>query len=276
MVEDKARIVRAFNNNAVLASVGGDEFVLAGRGIGFGRKPGDLIDLGSVQQRYIELSSDRVEFLKSVNSLEPKLVATVSSAVDLAADMLGELDPSVYVVLADHLSFAVQRHRTGQQINNRLTEEIKVVFPREFAAAKAVTQYVNTHLEVKLPVDESAFIALHLNAARTGDSIKQPLNIANQVASTVKLVQERLGEADEEGLEELLLAVRRLINRTKKGQIRKNRVTRQIEMCLPEEMDLARAVINTIAADLSQSQVDDEAAFFATFLHGWRQSVSRA
>ena len=75
MVDNTAQVVRAFNNNAVLASIGEDRFVLAGRGIGFGRKPGDSIDLDSVQQQYIEASSDRVEFLKSVNSLDPNLLA---------------------------------------------------------------------------------------------------------------------------------------------------------------------------------------------------------
>lgn len=274
MVDNTAQVVRAFNNNAVLASIGEDEFVLAGRGIGFGRKPGDSIDLDSVQQQYIEASSDRVEFLKSVNSLDPKLIGTVSTAVELAADMLGELDPSVYVVLSDHLAFAVQRHRTGQSIVNHLTEEVKAIFPREFAAAKAVTQYVNTTLDVQLPEDEAAFIALHLNAARTGNSIKRPLNIANQLATAVTLVQEHFGAADEERLEELLHSVRQLIQRTNKGIARKNRVARLIETSLPEEVGVARAVINSIAGSRNQSELDGEAAFFACFLHGWRQDTS--
>jgi transcriptional antiterminator len=274
MVKNKAQVVRAFNNNAVLASVDEDEFVLAGRGIGFGKKPGDLIDLESVQQQYIEASSDRVEFLKSVNSLDPKLIGVVSTAVDLAADMVGELDPSVYVVLSDHLAFAVQRHRTGQNITNHLTEEVRAIFPREFAAAEAVTQYVNSTLDVQLPADESAFIALHLNAARTGNSIKRPLNIANQLATAVTLVQEHFGGADEESLEELLHAVRRLIHRTNKGPVRKNRMARFIESSLPEEMGVARAVINGIAGNRSQANWDGETAFFAVFLHGWRQDIS--
>lgn len=271
---EKARIMRIFNNNAVVASVGEDEFVLAGRGIGFGKKPGELIALDVAQQRFIEISSDQAEFLQSMNALEPELVATVSAAVDLAADMLGELDPSVYVVLTDHLAFAVQRKRTGQAIHNRLTEEIRVVFPREFAAAKAVTQYVNTHLAVDLPEDESAFIALHLNAARTGDSVQLPLNTANKLASAVSFVQERFGEADEESLEDLLLAVRRLINRTRKGIVRKSRLAGQIENYLPDEMDVARAVINTIAENLSKQHEDAEAAYFAFFLHDWRQGLT--
>ncbi len=275
MVQPDARVVRIFNNNAVLVRVDDVEFVLAGRGIGFGKKPGDTIPSADAQRQFIEASPDKIDFLKSANALDPMLVETVSAAVDLATDLLGDLDPSVYVVLADHLSFAIQRHRGGMAIQNKLVSEIKVAFPTEFATAEILTQYVNSKLDVDLPVDETAFIALHLNAARTGSTVKQPLNEANVLGGIVADVQKGLNVDADSQLEELLSTIRRIINRVHAKQFRENAASRGIEAALPEETNVARAIIQKIADPQTPSvMLRGEVAHFAVFLHGWRQTAA--
>ena len=138
------RIIRVFSNNAVLVRVPSgvpredtaqntaqtkntqqqtsqttnNTQVLVGRGIGFQRKPGDEISPATADRQYLELSPERAQFLKGVLSLDPAVMETISAAVDLAVDLLGELHPSVYVVLAEHISFAVQRAGSGEQIRN--------------------------------------------------------------------------------------------------------------------------------------------------------------
>ena len=98
------------------------------------------------------------------------------------------------------------------------------------------------------------------------------LNIANQLATAVTLVQEHLAKLMRTFKN--FCTCRQLIQRTNKGIARKNRVARLIETSLPEEVGVARAVINSIAGSRNQSELDGEAAFFACFLHGWRQDTS--
>lgn len=150
------RIIRVFSNNAVLVRVPSgvpredtaqntahntnakntntneNTQVLVGRGIGFQRKPGDEISPATADRQYLELSPERAQFLKGVLSLDPAVMETISAAVDLAVDLLGGLHPSVYVVLAEHISFAVQRAGSGEQIRNSLVDEIRAAFPWNF------------------------------------------------------------------------------------------------------------------------------------------------
>lgn len=274
MLEPDARVLRVFNNNAVLVSTDGVETVLAGRGIGFGKKPGDSIPKAGVQRQFVEASEDKIEFLKSAKALDPQLVATVSEAVDIAADLIKDLSGSIYVVLVDHLVFAVQRHRDGTPIQNKLVSEIKIAFPTEYNAAEILLQYVNAKLGITLPDDEAGFIALHLNAARTGDTVKQPLSKVNELGLIVEEVEKGYGLSADGQLEELLSTIKRITNRIHAGELRSNAARLQIASALPQDMAVANSIITKIAEDeLTPDQISAEAASLAVFLHGWRQSV---
>gem|GEM_PF-1892328 len=253
--------------------------VLVGRGIGFQRKPGDEISPATADRQYLELSPERAQFLKGVLSLDPAVMETISAAVDLAVDLLGELHPSVYVVLAEHISFAVQRAGSGEQIRNSLVDEIRAAFPLEFQAAQLMVSYINSHTaNATLPVDEAAFIALHLNAARQGVTVKQPLAVANELAGLLRFVCARLGATtttfDGTVDHSLALELTRMSNRVGSKQFRSNLARRSIERDLPSEFDVAQQVLcRMIDVPTLPSHAAGEAAYLAVFLHGWRQSV---
>ncbi|MCW5954347.1 MAG: PRD domain-containing protein, partial [Propionibacteriaceae bacterium] len=215
-------IARVFSNNAVLARLGEEERVLVGRGIGFGHRVGEWILADQVQQQYFEVSPSKVHYLELMNSVDSHTFDTCVEAVERAADLLGELHPSVYLVLADHLAFTVQRLREGNVISNPLIDEIRAAFPNEFTAAELVLHYVNSHLDVELPTDEIAFITLHLNAARTGASVKLPLQQANALAGLVQFTGQRLGcpEAPGQVRDELIQTLARLTKRVRTGAFR--------------------------------------------------------
>lgn len=277
MLKPDARILRVFNHNAVLVSADGVETVLAGRGIGFGKKPGDTVPTAGVQRQYVAASTDKIEFLKSANAIEPQLIATVAEAVDIAADLIRDLGGSIYVVLVDHLVFAVQRYRDGMSIINKLMNEIRAAFPVEYNAAEIMLHYVNSRLDITLPDDEAGFIALHLNAARTDNPVKAPLSEVNELGRIVAMIEEAYGVSATAHLDELLSVISRLTTRIHAGQIRTNEARVHIAATLRRDTDVAHTIISAIANDtLTPEQIFHEAATLAVFLHGWRQSVSSA
>lgn len=275
MSQSVAHIVRVLNNNAVLVARDGIELVLASRGIGFGKKPGDDVEVESDQRKYVETSTDKVEFLKSLASLDPELATAVSRAVEIATELLPDLHPSVYVVLADHLSFAVQRSRAGQAIANQLLNEIRATFPTEFAAAEIIVAFVNSKLNVDLATDEAGYVALHLNAARTGTSVKKPLSKANELNRLMDQIKADLGleTVSDAQTHELFTHLKRVIDRIATGHFRNNQATFPIAPALPLEMSAARSALRAIANNHDSHAPDTEAALLAVFLHGWRQGV---
>lgn len=275
MSQSVAHIVRVLNNNAVLVARDGIELVLASRGIGYGKKPGDGVEVESDQRKYVETSTDKVEFLKSLASLDPGLATAVSRAVEIATELLPDLHPSIYVVLADHLSFAVQRSRAGHAIENQLLNEIRATFPTEFAAAEIIVAFVNSKLNVDLATDEAGYVALHLNAARTGTSVKKPLSKANELNRLMDQIKADLGleTVSDAQTHELFTHLKRVIDRIATGHFRNNQATFPIAQALPLEMSAARSALRAIANNHDSHAPDTEAALLAVFLHGWRQGV---
>ena len=276
MEESAYLVARVFGNNAVLGCRGEDTRVLVGRGIGFGRQVGQQIPLDQVQQQYFELSPSNLHYLDLMNSVDQHLFNVCTEAIEQAADMLGELHPSVYLVLTEHLVFAVQRLREGTVIRNPLIDEIRAAFPEEFVAAEVVVLYINSHLDVELPPDEMAFVTLHLNAARTDASVKLPLQQANDLAQIVQFAQDRLGHPNASGAvhSELIWTLARLTKRVRASAFRSNAAVRFIERDLPLETEVASQIIERISGLMPlPHDMAGEVAHLAVFLHGWKQDT---
>jgi transcriptional antiterminator len=276
MEKSACLVSRVFSNNAVLARLGEDERVLVGCGIGFGRRVGERIPADKIQQQYFELSPSKAHYLDLMNLIDQRTFDTCVEAIKRAADLLGELHPSVYLVLADHLACVVQRLREGSVIFNPLMDEIRAAFPDESVAAEVVLRYINSHLDVELPSDETAFITLHLSAARTGASVKLPLKQANDLAGIVQFAADRLGHPNASGVVhgELVWTLARLTKRVRAGAFRSHAAARSIERDLPLETELASQIIERIWGSTPLPHgAAGEVAHHAVFLHGWKQDA---
>ncbi|MDR6939776.1 PRD domain-containing protein [Arcanobacterium hippocoleae] len=263
------RVVRVLSNNAVLACLHGAELVLVGRGIGFSRSVGDFIDTESIQHRFVEVSPDRAAFMQSASNLSPIILTTINAALDLAGDLLGELHPSVYLVLADHLAFAVQRQNAGELIESKVFGEVKAAFPAEFSAAELMVRYLNSNLDTELPLDEAAFIALHLNAAITGKTVKAPLSKANILSSLVEFLEDELQIAHGAADDDMITSLLRLSRRVRNEEFRRNDASKCISLAIPRETSVARQIIKKLAGGEIPKKAEGEVAYFAMKLHGW-------
>ncbi|WP_175955056.1 PRD domain-containing protein [Schaalia sp. Marseille-Q2122] len=286
------RVTHVLNNNAVVVRSESGLSVLVGTGIGFNRKVDDPVDPAIVQQQYVAIEPDKIHYLTLLNGLDPELLAAISEGVELATKTLGHLHPSIYLLLTDHLAFAVERYRDGQLIQNNLLPEIRAFFPSEFEAAELVLHHINTRVGVELPLDEAAFITLHLNAALSGESVKRPLSRANALAGVIDQTLGRLnvGECPRHLREDLSANLVALVGRIEGGRARRFTTPRSIARDLHEEWTHAEWILSTllgeapahssntsgalIRGELSPEQRAGETAFLAVFLHGWIYDLS--
>ncbi|MBB8761782.1 PRD domain-containing protein, partial [Escherichia coli] len=72
------------------------------------------------------------------------------------------LNPSLLLILADHISNAISRVVSGIQINNVFLDEIKALYKAEYAISRDALTIINEQFSVQLPDDEIGFIALHI------------------------------------------------------------------------------------------------------------------
>ena len=164
-----AQILRVFNNNVVLArDASGHEVVLTGRGLGFQGRPGQPVDPTKVARVFQPAGTpDEESFGALLADIPPEHVELAADAlewagVDAGVTGSGKALGSLVVALADHLSFAIKRQRSGIVIEYPFRGEVAHLYPDEYASAGRVLARVNAGLDLPLPEAEAVAIALHL------------------------------------------------------------------------------------------------------------------
>src|SRR5690625_7017670 len=77
-----------------------------------------------------------------------------------------KLNDHIRIVLADHISFAIDREEKGIQLRNKLLPEIKILYKSEYEIGLWAIRYIKEKLKVEMPRDEAGFIALHIHTDR--------------------------------------------------------------------------------------------------------------
>lgn len=181
-------IIRIFNNNAVLAlDDDGDEVVAMGKGLGFGQKVGNEIDRDKIEKVFKENAVDMSVEELFVTLSTPE-IDSLLAIIDLATTSLNEkYQANLYITLADHIHFALERFEKGLVITNPLAWNIRRLFPDEHQIGFKALDIIEDNLGVRLPDDEASSIALHLVNARMNQGEM------SQTMEVVKIVRGILG-----------------------------------------------------------------------------------
>lgn len=159
------RVEKVINNNIISSKDHlGVELVVMGRGIGFGKRPGDEIDDQVVEKVFkLDQMNDKEQFKELLASLPLEYIRLANDIISFAKDNLGiKLNQNVYLTLTDHISFAIRRHREGMMFNNILYDEVRLFYPLEYSVGKYALELIEERAGCRLEEDEAASIALHI------------------------------------------------------------------------------------------------------------------
>ena len=184
----------------------GREAILVGNGLGFGRRPGDVIDKSRVSKVYYVQNELQTKFLKMLDNVTPQ-VMQAAERISLAAEEQGILLSSKSTIsLVDHISFALERVEKGTFLPNLVLSETRMLYPKEYAVGQRALELVRQFCGVQLPEDEAGYIALHLVAGAADGAL------AYDTVKFVKAVKEIICDTyhctfEEESLETTRLTV---------------------------------------------------------------------
>ena len=104
-----------------------------------------------------------------------------------------KLNEHIHIVLTDHISFAIERTRDGIHVANKLLQEIKIMYQQEFEIGLWALQHIKERCQVDMPVDEAAFIALHLHTMKPqGGDLHQTVRHTTIIRDMVQLIRKQL------------------------------------------------------------------------------------
>lgn len=96
-----------------------------------------------------------------------KIIYTVDSMISTISNNSDYKDETLYYCLATHLAASYERILQNNTIYNPQLNEIKKKYSEEYCIAKRMGEIASACLNVKLPEDEVAFIAMYLKAYST-------------------------------------------------------------------------------------------------------------
>ena len=151
------RICKVLNHNGVIALDMNDskEYVLLGKGVGFGKKPGERFEQPADCTVYsLQETSSRGDAAELIKSIQPEYFQMANRILNEAERHFGKIDRSILFPMADHIAFAVQRLQKGEKISNPLTEDIKTLFHSEFKVASMIQTILKEEKQIDIDEDE--------------------------------------------------------------------------------------------------------------------------
>ena len=125
------RVKKVLNHNTVIGiqSEDNQEYLLMGKGIGFGKKITERIEVGEEVTVYsLQKSTERGNAGELIQSISPVCLEIAGQILDAAEKEFGKIDRNIHFPKADHIEYAIRRIKANEQISNPLTEDIRVLF----------------------------------------------------------------------------------------------------------------------------------------------------
>lgn len=186
------KVHKILNNNVIVTlDDKGKELILTGRGIGFKKREGDLIDTNLIEKQF---SLDNKDILPKFNELLSEIpleVLTTSQIIINHAKefMESKLQDSIYISLTDHIHFAIERHKQGFDIPNGFLWEIKKFYPKEFQIGLYALAVIKKRLGIELPEDEAGFITFHIINAQLNGTMPNIVNMTKIMREILNIVK---------------------------------------------------------------------------------------
>ena len=186
------QIKKVLNSSVILVSdENGEEYIILDKGIGYGRKPGEIVEVSGGSRIFVHLSQrDHRQLVELLSSIPSEYLEMTQEIVDIAEKQLDTtLNEHIYLALTDHLNFAVERFHQHMIITNRVFWEFKTFYPKEYKVGLAALEIIETKLGIRLPEEEAANIGFHIvNAQKEAESQFDAMRAVKLVGTIVTLV----------------------------------------------------------------------------------------
>lgn len=152
------RIIKKINTSAVLCvDDDGRQLIALGKGLGF-KQMGEELGFKDIQRTFYDIEP---QFIDLVQELPPAIAELAAHVIDVYSSVSGHrMNPNAAFILADHISFAIERTKKGLKLGFPLNFDVTHQFPLEYKVALYDIDEIYRHCNVRLPEREADGIAV--------------------------------------------------------------------------------------------------------------------
>jgi transcriptional antiterminator len=263
------RVIKGLNHNGVLA-IDMDtqqEYILLGKGIGFGKRVNERMEAPENAQIYLlQQETDRGSTNEIISNIEPEILEIASEIIMEAEKKFKEVDENILCPLADHIAFAVKRIKNNENISNPLTPDIRALFSEEYEVACKARDIIKKVEGIEINEDEIGYIALHIHSSLGNEKISQAMETAMLVRDCITSIEQNIGKTiDIESLSynRLMSHIKYMVARTLKGEAIKLDMNDYINERFPKSFEIAEDICGKLGNGLNKKIKDVEIGYLA-------------
>lgn len=263
-------VKRVLNNNIVQCHEKGkdNECILLGKGIGFQKKQGDIIDNEMIEKIYhIQDQKSLSKYEQLVKQSEEEVVAVVEDVIEKVGQRFGnQYSEYLHVTLLDHLNFSIYRYKNEVELHNIFLDELSIMYEQEYAFSKEMLAYINETLAISLPESEVGFITMHVHSALKNTKTSKTAFYSQIIGASMKFIEEQLDiNLDPKSLERarLVTHLKFALERAKNNVSLSNPITESLKDTYPETCELARKLSIMVREEYGVELPEGEIGYLA-------------
>ena len=263
------RIAKTLNHNSFIGveEESNQEYLVMGKGIAFGKKAGQRMQPdGDARVYSLTEITERGNAKSIVKEVSPVSLELASAVLDQAEKEFGKIDRSIVFPMADHLDFAIRRIQNGEQISNPLTDDIRIMFYKEYKIAACIRDLLKERLQIDIDEHEIGYIALHVHSAIVEENVSQAMEVARAVRDSISLVENVTGhKIDVVSLSynRLMNHIRYMVARAVNGEKLKMNINDYMSVKFPEAFQAAKKICEEMETSLKLPMEEIEIGYLA-------------
>ena len=277
-------ITKVINNNVVSSKdENGNEVLIMGKGLGFQKKVGDALDQEKIEKVFALTDEVKGPLEQVLREIPYEHVHMANRIIHEGRKALNkDLNKNIYVTLTDHLNYAIERAKKGQEFQNALLWEIRKYYPQEYACGQQSIHYVKEKTGIELSDDEAGFIALHFLNAEMDSNLKDTMNMPEMIKDILNVVKYTLMiEYDEDSLsyERFVTHLKFFIQRAVANQYYDDgdeaQIFRNFIKDCPEEYACALKIKTYMESQVEYEFSEEELFYLTLHIHRLMQTAKR-
>lgn len=188
------KIIKVLNNNTLLIQQDQDEIIVMYKGIGFGKKANESIEIPSQAKKFMMLKDyqGKEQAEKVTNYIDPIYLEIAAEIIQEATLKFDKVNHDILIPLADHIYYAIKRYEENIIPFNPFIQDMKLLFPDEYAVALKGKEIIKQRIHREINEDEVGFISLHVHSAISSNKVGESMEAIRVVHENINKLQKDL------------------------------------------------------------------------------------
>jgi len=186
------KIKKILNNNAVVTfNENNSEIILLGKGLAYGKKVQDSIDMSKVTKTFdVGIKESQKKLINLLVEIPIEYMEITDKVIKKVKEEIpSEIDDSLYISLTDHIHTSIERYKESIHLKNQMFFEIKHLYKKEFELGLWVLELIKKKYGIEMDEHEAAFIAMHIVSSEVGNTVDKMYEITTFIHAVINIVE---------------------------------------------------------------------------------------